>query len=453
MSLEAAVDKMRREGVPEVSIDTFAHHYRQLESGERGLIREDEIEPIEELPDAGSLPDRDANALAKTVVIKLNGGLGTSMGMTGPKSLLQVKEGLTFLDITARQVLALRRAHEVRTPLVLMNSFRTRDATLEALRRYPDLPVEIPLDFVQGKVPKLRADDLEPVDWPADRELEWAPPGHGDLYPSLVASGMLAALLEAGYEYAFVANSDNLGAVVEPRILAWFAEQRLPFAMEVTDRLEADRKGGHLARRSGGGLVLREIAQTPDGDVDAFMDTHRHRYFNTNNLWISLRALDELQRTHGVVSLPMIVNRKTVDPGDASSPEVFQLETAMGAAIAAFEGSAAIRVPRARFIPVKTTDDLLILRSDAYVLTDAANVELAPGRDRPPAIALDKRHFKLLRDFDARFPAGSPSLVECDRLEVEGDVVFGREVLVRGTVRVESESGTLRVPDGAVLET
>jgi UTP--glucose-1-phosphate uridylyltransferase len=150
----------------------------------------------------------------------------------------------------------------------------------------------------------------------------------------------------------------------------------------------------------------------------------------------------------------MIVNRKTVDPSDSGSPAVLQLETAMGAAIGVFEGAAAIRVPRTRFAPVKTTDDLLGLRSDAYVLTDDSRVELDPSRDgTPPLVDLDDEHFKLLRDFDARFEAGPPSLVECERLEVDGDVAFGREVVVRGSVRVENDGGEqLRIEDGAVLE-
>ena len=183
--------------------------------------------------------------------------------MTEPKSLLEVKDGLTFLDITVRQILDLRAHTGAQLPLVLMNSFATRDASLAALERYDGLAVDgVPADFVQSKVPKLDAADLEPVGWPADPGLEWAPPGHGDLYPSLVSSGMLDALLSGGYRYAFVANVDNLGAVMEPRILAWFAREQMPFLMEVADRTAADRKGGHLAQRPGGGLVLREIAQT-----------------------------------------------------------------------------------------------------------------------------------------------------------------------------------------------
>jgi UTP--glucose-1-phosphate uridylyltransferase len=265
---------------------------------------------------------------------------------------------------------------------------------------------------------------------------------------------MLERLRDAGYRWAFVSNSDNLGAVLEPRILAWIAREEVPFAMEVTARTEADRKGGHIARR-GDGYLLRETAQTPKEDLDSLQDIGRHRYVNTNNLWIDLQVLgDTMRERDGVLGLPLIVNQKTVDPGDKSTPEVFQLETAMGAAIGVFDGAQPISVTRRRFSPVKTTEDLLALRSDAYVLRDDARVELDPRRNgTPPVVDLDDEHFKLLRDFDARFPAGAPSLVECERISIEGDVRFGRGVVVRGTVRVAQDGpGQREIPDGTVLE-
>jgi UTP--glucose-1-phosphate uridylyltransferase len=423
-ALEAADEKMRRAGVADAARSAFARLLERMLAGESGAIHGDELEPVHDLPALEDIPRHDASeALARAAVIKLNGGLGTSMGLSGPKSLIEVKPGVSFLDAIARQVLALRRRHGVRLPLVLMNSFATRDATLQALERYPELRADVPLDFLQSMAPKLRADDLEPVEWPGDPRLEWAPPGHGDLYAALAGSGMLATLLERGYEYAFVSNSDNLGAVLEPSILGWFATERLPFAMEVVDGTERDRKGGHIARRDGR-LVLRETAQAPEGD-DSFGDYRRWRQYNTNNLWIHLPALAE---RGGALELPLIVNRKTVDPADPSSPEVVQLETAMGAAIGAIEGAAALRVPRNRFAPVKTTNDLLVVRSDAYVFhKDDGRVLPAPERADlpPPLIDLDPRYYKLLADFEARFPNGPPSLVRADRLVVRGDVVFG----------------------------
>jgi UTP--glucose-1-phosphate uridylyltransferase len=265
---------------------------------------------------------------------------------------------------------------------------------------------------------------------------------------------MLETLLEHGYRYAFVSNSDNTGATLDPLILAWFAREKIPFLMEVTDRTEADRKGGHLARRRGDGLVLRERAQTPEQDMPAFEDVRRHRYFNTNNLWLDLRALARvLAQSTGVLGLPLIVNRKPVDPSDPSTPQVLQLESAMGAAIAVFDGAQALRVPRRRFAPVKTTDDLLAVRSDAYVLTEDSHLQLATSRgDRPPVVELDPRFYKLLADFDARFPAGAPSLVACERLKILGDVRFGRDIAICGSVAILHAGGRqLQIEDGVVL--
>jgi UTP--glucose-1-phosphate uridylyltransferase len=451
--LKASVEKMEAEGIPQAAIDTFRHYYEQLESGETGMLPEDTIEPVEEVTSLGDLPEEDG-PLDQAVVLKLNGGLGTSMGMTKAKSLIEAKDGLSFLDVVAKQVEALRTRAGADVPLVLMNSFYTRDESLEALARHPELESGLPADFVQHKEPKLLVDSLEPVEWPDDPSLEWCPPGHGDLYTALLTSGMLDALLDGGFRYAFISNSDNLAAVLEPRVLAWIAREEIPFVMEVTDRTEADRKGGHIARR-GDRYLLRETAQTPEEDLDALQDISRHRYVNTNNLWVDLAALKALlEERSGVLGLPLIVNRKTVDPGDKSTPEVFQLETAMGAAVGVFEGARPLRVPRTRFSPVKTTEDLLALRSDAYVLHDDARVELDDRRDgTPPVIDLDDDHFKKLADFDARFPSGAPSLVDAERLAVEGDVAFGRDVVVRGKVTVRADgSGQRRIDDGEVLE-
>jgi UTP--glucose-1-phosphate uridylyltransferase len=448
---------MRQEGLPEIAIDTFAHYEERLRSGELGLLPEAELEPLTDVPSAEELPSPDASALNRVVVLKLNGGLGTSMGMTRAKSLLEIKEGQTFLDVIVRQVLHLRAEHDAAIPLLLMNSFATRDDTLEALKKYPELEIDgLPLDFVQGKVPKLLGHGFEPVRWEADPALEWAPPGHGDVFTSLATSGTLSMLIARGYEYLFLSNSDNLGAVLDPQILSWFASEELPFLSEVVDRTEADRKGGHLARRrDGGGLVLRETAQVPEEDQDAFEDVARHRFFNANNIWVNLRALDRtLEERDGILGLPMIVNRKTVDPTDPSSPAVVQLETAMGAAIDVWDGARAVRVPRTRLAPVKTTDDLLVVRSDAYALTADARLELAPERHgRAPVVRLDPARFRLVDDFEARFAGGAPSLVACERLQVDGDVAFGAGVVVRGRVTVAAGEGErLEVPGGAVLE-
>ncbi|MFT3854361.1 MAG: UTP--glucose-1-phosphate uridylyltransferase [Ilumatobacteraceae bacterium] len=450
---------MTRDRAAPEAIAVFQHFYRLLESGASGMIAEADIEPIETPPALADLAVDDAAigaALAQTVVIKLNGGLATSMGLDRAKSLLAVKDGLSFLDVIARQILTARAKHGVTLPLVLMNSFRTRDDSLAALDAYPTLAVDgLALDVVQHREPKLLAGDLAPVDWPADPELAWCPPGHADLYPTLRATGLLHRLLERGLRWAFCSNADNLGATVDGRIAAWMAAERIPFVMESAARTAADRKGGHLARRRADGrLLLRETAQTADADLAALQDVDRHRYFNTNNVWIDLLALaDVLDRTDGVLDLPLIRNVKTVDPQDPSSPTVVQIESAMGAAIQVFDGARAVLVERDRFVPVKTTNDLLVLRSDQYALDAAGHLVSTPGRAGLPDTVVDlDGHYKLLRDFEQRFAQGPPSLVDCRRLTVRGDVTFGAGVVARGDdVVVDASIVGPTVADGAVL--
>ena len=99
---------------------------------------------------------------------------------------------------------------------------------------------------------------------------------------------------------------------------------------------------------------------------ESFRDYRRWRYYNTNSLWIDLEAIAARFADGGTLELPVIVNHKTIDPRDPSSTPVVQLESAMGAAIGSFPGAALLEVPRSRFVPVKTTDDLLLLRSDVF---------------------------------------------------------------------------------------
>ncbi len=449
--LRLAEEKMRTAGVAPAAVDVFAGYYRDLEAGATGLIREADIAPLLDPArlDSVTVPETDArDALARTAIIKLNGGLGTSMGMDRAKSLLPVRDGLSFLDVIARQVRTARARYGARLPLLLMDSFRTREDSLAALAAYPDLKVgELPLDFLQNREPKLLAEDLTPVSWPADPSLEWCPPGHGDLYTAIEASGVLDALLEAGFAYASVSNSDNLGAAPDPHIAGWFAESGAPYAAELCRRTAADRKGGHLAiRRSDGRLVLRDTAQTAPEEMDYFTDEHRHPFFHTNNLWFDLAALRRvLTARKGVLGLPLIRNVKTVDPTDATSPAVVQVESAMGAAIEVFEGATAIVVPRARFLPVKTTNDLLLLRSDAYALSDAAVLELTA--DPAPLVDLDPAHYKTISAFDAHFPAGPPSLREATSFTVRGDWTFAAGVVATGDVALTDSGAPGYVPE------
>lgn len=448
-ALARFADRMRAEKLPEIATRAFLRAVRFVAEGGETVVPEAAIEPVGTLPELASLErfaEAGRRAASRAVVLKLNGGLGTSMGLAKAKSLLPVRPGISFLDLIARQVLHQRARHKVDLPLVLMNSYRTRDDSLAALLVHPELEKQVPLDFVQHKVPRIDAETWRPVEWPADRSLEWCPPGHGDLYIALASSGMLEMLRGNGFRYAFVSNADNLGATLDLRLLGWLAEAGLPFVMEVAHRTAADRKGGHLARRDGR-LVLRETAQCAPEDLAAFQDVERHHYFNTNNLWLDLDAVARaLTESPEGLPLPVIRNEKRVSPDDPTSPRCYQLETAMGSAIESFEGAQAIAVPRERFAPVKTTSDLLVLWSDAYELAgDARLVAKDPEANRRRVIELDPRYFASIADFEARFEEGAPSLRDCRRLAIRGDFRFGSGVVVEGEVELVNPDDAPRV--------
>ena len=438
--------KMSAAGVTPPTITAFLGALRRVIAGERGMVPETEVEAISTLSRLEGIPDPPAGSnelLRKLVVVKLNGGLGTGMGLEKAKSLLPVKNGVTFLDFIARQILQLRASTGTQEPaFYLMNSFSTQADTRSYLQKYPRLSSGDPIDFLQNMVPKIDMATLQPAAWPAQPDLEWCPPGHGDIFAALAGSGLLDRLLARGIHYMFVSNSDNLGATVDMKLLRYFAHQEFSFLMEVAERTAADRKGGHLARRQGSGrLLLRESAQCPEADESHFQNIDRHRFFNTNNLWVRLDSLrEQLERHGGALPLPLITNSKTIDPRNPASTRVLQLESAMGAAIECFDRSAAIVVPRTRFVPVKTTSDLLVLRSDACRVTEDHRLILAEERaGQPPLVELDPKYYKLLQDFENYFSDAIPSLIRCESLKIAGPVKFAPGVVCEGKVEFVNE--------------
>mmetsp|Transcript_57947 Transcript_57947/g.137939 ORF Transcript_57947/g.137939 Transcript_57947/m.137939 type:complete len:488 (-) Transcript_57947:181-1644(-) len=440
---EAKMKAGGKESESSAAISAFKYNFKVLSSGASTMIPESALDPVPTLPDLDSLKITPKPELLKeTVILKLNGGLGTGMGLDKAKSLLQVTGGNTFLDLIAKQVAWMKRKYSMpNLKFMLMNSFSTSEDTLTALSKYPDLGTGSDLEFVQNKAPKVVMDGLAPATWPADPSHEWCPPGHGDLYPAMLGSGTLDKLMSQGVKYMFVSNSDNLGATMDLRLLTYFAESGAPFMMEVAARTDADKKGGHLAvMKANGGLTLRESAQCPKEDEKAFQDVAKYSYFNTNNLWVHLGKLKEaFDKNGGALPLPVMLNEKTVDPRDKKSTKVLQLETAMGAAISCFEGAQAIKIPRTRFAPVKKCDDLLALRSDAYTLTEDFRIELIPARKGvPPTIKLDDM-YKFVDQLETLIPNGVPSLKDCTSLKIEGPMEFARGVIIRGNVTIKSK--------------
>ncbi|KAL0956443.1 hypothetical protein HGRIS_002591 [Hohenbuehelia grisea] len=404
---------------------------------------ENQIVPFSELP-TGSKVDR-AN-LNKLAVLKVNGGLGTSMGMTGAKSALEVKDDMTFLDLTVRQIEHLNTTHRVDVPLILMTSFNTHEDTLRIIKKYANQQLRI-TTFNQSRYPRIYKETLLPCPKRADEDKKaWYPPGHGDVYNALLHSGVLDQLLAEGKEYLFISNSDNLGAVVDESILQHMIDTKAEFLMEVTDKTKADVKGGTLIDYEGS-MRLLEIAQVPSEHVEDFKSVRKFKIFNTNNLWVNLPALKRIMETEGM-ELEIIINPKTTDDGQA----VIQLETAAGAAIKHFQNAHGVNVPRKRFLPVKSCSDLLLIKSDIYSLQHG---QLVINENRmfetTPVIKLGD-HFKKIAQFQKRFKK-IPKILELDHLTVTGDVYFGRNVTLRGTVIVVANEGQrIDIPDGCVLE-
>jgi len=444
--------KMDKEGCNGAAIAAFKYNFGVLVSGQNVMIPEATLDPVGDLPRYESLQvEPDASLLQKTVILKLNGGLGTGMGLDKAKSLLMVTKGNSFLDLIAKQVACMKKQFKTNLAFMLMNSFSTSSDTLKALAKYKDLGTGSDLEFVQNKAPKVTAADFTPATWEKESSHEWCPPGHGDLYPAMLGSGTLDKLLDKGFQYMFVSNSDNLGATMDLKILTHFAKSGAPFMMEVADRTDADKKGGHLARKKDGGdLLLRESAQCPDEDEKAFQDTSKYTFFNTNNLWVDLKALKaQFEKHGGSLPLPVMKNSKTVDPRDKASTKVLQLETAMGAAIECFPGAIALVIPRSRFAPVKTTNDLFALRSDAYTLTDDFRIVLNASRNGvPPNIKLDGM-YKFTDAMEQLIPKGPPSIIDCKKLVIEGKMAFPKGVVIKGEVTFKNTGDVTKlVPPG-----
>eukprot|EP01138_Halocafeteria_seosinensis_P002238 gb/GECG01002290.1/.p1 GENE.gb/GECG01002290.1/~~gb/GECG01002290.1/.p1 ORF type:complete len:511 (+),score=60.30 gb/GECG01002290.1/:1-1533(+) len=409
--------------------------------------------------------------LQKLAIVKLNGGLGTSMGCRGPKSALEVRSDLTFLDMTVRQIEYLNTRYGVDVPLILMNSFNTHDETVKIVRKYADHNLTIHC-FMQSCFPVIERDHHailpeEPFS-PETKEL-WYPPGHGDVYRALARSGVLDKLLDQGKEYVFISNVDNLGATADFDIVYYLINNDIEFAMEVTQRTRADVQGGTLisyqdessqgeardggaATRQGGTSSgkskpkLLELAQIPAAHQDEFKSLKRFKMFNTNNIWVSLKAVKRAVEAD-LLKPPVIVTSRVVDDKD-----VLQLETAAGAAIEAFDKAIGINVSRSRFMPVKSTSDLLVVQSNIY---DIKHGSLQPKEEREtdviPVVKLGPE-FEKVQDYKMRLK-NIPDMLELDHLTVSGNVFFGQKVVLKGTVIIVAfEGARIDIPDNSVLE-
>jgi UTP--glucose-1-phosphate uridylyltransferase len=400
----------------------------------------------ENLLDYSRLPSPDdskrAHQLSKLVVGKLNGGMGTSMGCVGPKSLLMVRDNKSFLDLILEQVENLNQEWEQKIPVLLMNSFYTHEATQAHLDTL-NCSFEI-IGFQQNIFPRLQAEGLTPLTAEKFRDQAFYPPGHGDFYQCVLQQGILQRLIDAGREILFISNADNLGAVVDPAILNYMDEFNIPFLMEMTPKTAEDVKGGTLYQQAGK-LKLLEIARVPDDKIDDFCDQKKFKVFNTNNIWINLVALKK-RLSQGPLNLTVLVNQKMVE-----KTAIVQLETAIGSALECFEGAVGLNVKRDRFLPVKKTDDLLLIRSNLFNL-DNGQLKRNPKRKSQdlPGIKLGD-FLQNIENFQNSFPI-IPDLIDLEELKIKGHVRFEGAASIKGRVNLDGVNRTLILPSGVKIE-
>lgn len=421
--------KFNEFGISTLAQKIFFSNLEKLKKNNTGFISSTKIRPVSNADSTLvyqnplKLNPEITDFLRKVVVIKLNGGLGTSMGMTGAKSQLVVKNDLNFIDICVKQIEVLRNISGVFVPLLFMNSFNTQNETEENLKKLKFSNDKLPTYFVENKVPKIEKNvegNFVPATYSQKPNLEWAPPGHADVYPALFENGLLQEFLNQGYEYIFISNVDNLGATLDFEILEKIKELESSFVMEVAQRTESDKKGGHIALSDEDIYILRESAQVDPSDINDFQDFKKYSFFNTNSLWINIKELLRILVSHeGNLNLPVIINKKNLNPSDSNSLEIIQLENAMGSAISLFKDSKILQVPNERFIPVKNTSNLLFLRSDAVSMD--SNFRLHPTQGI--LIELNPKFYKNISDFEKKFKI-IPSLKNAKIVKINSDKIF-----------------------------
>lgn len=436
-ALKERLNKLKTSHPRPTDLDEFECMYGRFLKTRGDKISWSKIEPptgklfqygeLEEMKDPASL-------MSKLVIVKLNGGLGTTMGCSGPKSMIKLRNNMNFLDITVKQLKEISKKYNCDLPLVLMNSFNTDKQTKEQKIDYSNVEM-----FNQSMYPRLDSESLLPI----EDELYY-PPGHGDMFHSMECAGILDKLLDQGKEYMFVSNIDNLAATVDTRIFNLVVEQEIDFCMELTAKTRADVKGGTLVNNNGV-LSLLEIAQVPEEHKKDFTSVRKFQIFNTNSAWINLKAVKKVVKS---LQLDLIQNMKSV-----GGRKVIQLETALGSAVKWFENNCGVVVPRNRFLPVKACCDLFLLESNLYVEREGF-LSLNPARLSPqlPIIKLVGKMYQKVSGFEKAFPE-IPDITHLDTLIVMGDVRFGKGVRLLGTVILCSAGDVpMVVKDDQVIE-
>jgi len=307
--------------------------------------------------------DNDACDYSKLAIVKLNGGLGTSMQCTGPKSVITVKNNLTFLEIIINQIRFLNKKYKCNIPLVLMNSTLTtnNEEMKKIINNSSDIDILI---FHQDNLPRIcaKTNKLLNNDSFISNTPISCPSGTGDFYESLLKSNVYHKLLKRNIEHLFISNIDNLAASADPYILNFLQNNKnIEFNIEVTPKTELDIKGGTFIDYDNKTRLL-EVAMIPKENLEEFYSIEKFKIFNTNNIWIKLNSL-----INNYENMEIFQNFKTID-----NTEFYQIESVIGSGINCFENISIINVPRNRFLPVKKKNNLEDIRSDKYILTTSS---------------------------------------------------------------------------------
>ena len=349
----------------------------------------------------------DSPQLPSIATVKLNGGLGSSMGCHGPKSLIQIApDGTTFLD----KIINSHCNSPLSNALILLNSFNTESQTKAHIRaNFPSLDW---INVCQQAFKKIDADSLQPLQEVTTDAFN--PPGHGSVYFDLYYSGILHQLQASHIDYLFISNADNLAATVDPTIVQYLAVSKPSFLMELTPKTDADKKGGTVVDVNNR-LTLWEIAQVTESQQALF---ESQPYFNTNNIWVSVTALINAIESRQF-KLDIIKNKKVRD-----AQPVIQMEYAMGSAIQSFSDAQVLVVPRTRFFPVKRTSDLLLLLSDCCSWSDSGQLDWDPNQ--LPLITLSSPLNDVSHFF--KYFQRIPSIKHLESLQLSGPILFDSNV-------------------------
>lgn len=401
-------------------------------------VTTDQIDNIATL--ASVTPEETKKLAKKLAVIKLNGGIASTMKAKVPKSTILVKNNLSFLDISIRQIADIKKNIGVSIPFFLMNSFYTHRRILKELKNQP-IKVKC---LKQSRCPIIDAKTSLPFESSDNIKLKYYPPGHGEIFDKILNKKFLSKLLSNNIEVLFISNCDNLGASLDFKILKWIQKKNIDFLMEVSDQTPQDVKGG-IIHRDGDRLYLAETSQIKHLADGILKNRSKKIAFNTNNIWINIACLIDLLNKQKKLELPLIINQKT------EPINFIQLETAVGSAISFFKNASLLAVERDRFLPVKTLADLFLIQSDIFILKEN-KLELNSLRKHKELPIIDLGgFFDSLKKYQSRIKA-MPSLLDLQQLTVRGDVTFAEGVTLKGKVKIVAGRKRMLIAPGTKLE-